>query len=211
MTLALRAALPAAVFGGKLPKPYVETHAIGVVWLLVAAATVVIELTGIFHRRSEASHRDRGSQFVIRLTVIPGAILLVLSPRIAPGAEIRSPLAAAIAGIVVFSAGEALRIWARLTLGRYFTYVVMTSMDQPVIQNGPYRFVRHPSYTGIVLIELGVGLIYGNWLGLILFTAFATTGVIYRIFVEEKALIEELGERYRSYAATHKRLIPFVW
>lgn len=68
--------------------------------------------------------------------------------RFVPAAEIRPPLVAVITGIVVFSAGEALRIWSRITLGRYFTYQVMTSKDQPVITSGPYRILRHPSYSG---------------------------------------------------------------
>lgn len=58
---------------------------------------------------------------------------------------------------------------------------------------------------------MGIGLVYGNWLGLVLFTVLATTGLIYRIHVEETALSEELGDRYRSYAVARKRLIPYVW
>jgi protein-S-isoprenylcysteine O-methyltransferase Ste14 len=62
-----------------------------------------------------------------------------------------------IAGIVIFATGEALGVWSRLTLGRYFTCTVQTSTDQPVIATGPYRFLRHPSYTGILLLVIGAG------------------------------------------------------
>jgi protein-S-isoprenylcysteine O-methyltransferase Ste14 len=116
-----------------------------------------------------------------------------------------------IAGIVIFSAGEALRVSAKVALGRYFTYTVMTSSDQPVITSGPYRSLRHPSYTGILLIVIGAGAVWGNWLGLGVLTLMTLVGLVYRIHVEEKALLEELGERYRTYAEHHKRLIPFVW
>jgi protein-S-isoprenylcysteine O-methyltransferase Ste14 len=80
-----------------------------------------------------------------------------------------------------------------------------------VITSGPYRSLRHPSYTGILLIVIGAGAVWGNWLGLGVLTLMTLVGLVYRIHVEEKALLEELGERYRTYAEHHKRLIPFVW
>jgi protein-S-isoprenylcysteine O-methyltransferase Ste14 len=192
-------------------KPYVETHAIGVVWLVVWITAGVIELAGAGRRRAEATKRDRGSQIVLRVCVIPAVLLLVLSPRIAPGADIRHPLVSSVVGIVIFSAGEAMRVWSKVALGRYFTYTVQTSSDQPVITSGPYRFLRHPSYTGILLIAIGAGAVWGNWLGLAVLTLMTLVAVVYRIYVEEKALLEELGDRYRTYAEHHKRLIPFVW
>jgi protein-S-isoprenylcysteine O-methyltransferase Ste14 len=194
-----------------LVKPYVETHQIKFVWLAVAAVVVVSELTGLFRRRAEATNRDRGSQIILRLCVTPGALLLVLSPKIAPAAEIHPPLVSVIVGIVLFAGGEAVRVWARLTLGRYFTYTVMTSSDQPVITTGPYRVVRHPSYSGVLLIAIGFGAVWGNWLGLAAITVATFVGLRYRIAVEEKALLDELGDRYRTFAEHHKRVIPFLW
>jgi len=181
------------------------------VWLAVAVTAGVIELVGVGRRRAEATKKDGGSQIVIRLCVIPAVIMLVLSPRIAPAAEIRPPLVSVVVGIVVFWAGEALRVWSKVALGRYFTYSVMTSSDQPVITSGPYRFLRHPSYSGMLLISIGAGAAWGNWLGLGVLTLMTLVGLTYRIYVEEKALLEELGDRYRTYAEHHKRLIPFVW
>ena len=105
-----------------LIKPYFESHSIGRVWLAVAVTAGVIELVGVGRRRAEATNKDGGSQIVIRLCVIPAVILLVLSPRMAPAAEIRPPLVSVVVGIVVFSAGEALRVWSKVALGRYFTY-----------------------------------------------------------------------------------------
>jgi protein-S-isoprenylcysteine O-methyltransferase Ste14 len=64
--------------------------------------------------------------------------------------------------MVLFGVGEGPRVWSRFSLGRYFTYTVQTSSDQPVITNGPYRFVRHPSYTGVLLMVLGAGLAWSN-------------------------------------------------
>ena len=192
-------------------RPYFETHPIRAVWTPVVLITVVIELSGAFRRRAEATKRDRGSQIVLRACVTPGAIVMVFAPQIAPAADIRPPLVPTIIGLVVFAGGEALRVWSKLQLGRYFTYTVQTSSDQPVITTGPYRMLRHPSYTGMVLIIMGIGLLWGNWLGFGVLTVTAFVGLAYRISVEETALLADLGDRYRTYAEHHKRLIPFVW
>jgi protein-S-isoprenylcysteine O-methyltransferase Ste14 len=192
-------------------RPYVETHPIGAVWLVVWLGTLCIELAGAGRLRAEATKRDRGSQLVLRACVIPGVVLLLLSPKIAPAAQIRPPLVSVIVGIVIFSAGEGLRMWSKAMLGRYFTYSVQTSSDQPVITSGPYKVLRHPSYLGMLLLAIGAGAVWGNWLGLGVLTVFTLAGVIYRISVEERALLDELGDRYATYASQHKRLIPFVW
>jgi protein-S-isoprenylcysteine O-methyltransferase Ste14 len=192
-------------------KPYIETHPIGAVWLVMWVAVGIIELSGAARQRKEATKKDMGSRFVLRACMVPTVVFLLLSPKIAPGAEIRPPLVAVVVGMVVFAAGEALRIWAKVALGRYFTYTVMTSSDQPVITSGPYHYVRHPSYTGILLMVIGAGTVWDNWLGLGAVALGALVGLAYRIYVEEKALLEELGDRYRAYAQDHKRLIPRVW
>lgn len=192
-------------------KPYVEGHPIGIVWGVVGIATAAIELTGALRRRPEATHQDRGSFLALRFFMLPGVLLLGFAPRILPSAEIRPPLVPIVVGLVIFAAGEALRVWAKVALGRYFTYTVMTSRDQPVITSGPYHYVRHPSYTGLLLMMVGAGAAYGNWVGLAGLVVAGFGGLRYRIYVEEKALMEALGDPYRSYAEHHKRLIPYVW
>jgi protein-S-isoprenylcysteine O-methyltransferase Ste14 len=192
-------------------KPYVDSHEIGIAWAVVAVATVLIELVGAFRTRSEAAKKDRGSLLLIRAVTIPGVLVLILSPRIVPAAEVRPPLVSVIVGIVIFAAGETLRVWSKVALGRYFTYTVQTSTDQPVIEAGPYRFVRHPSYTGIVLMAIGAGAVWGNWLGLAAISVAILIGLSYRIHVEEHALLADLGDRYRAYSQHHKRLLPYIW
>jgi protein-S-isoprenylcysteine O-methyltransferase Ste14 len=204
-------ASPLLPFAAAVVKPYIETHSIGRIWLAVAVVAGVIELAGVGRRRAEATKRDRGSQVMLRVCTGIGIVLVLVSPRLLPEAEIRPPLDPVIVGMVVFAVGEALRVWSKVALGRYFTYTVQTSSDQPVITTGPYRVLRHPSYTGILLIAIGAGAVFGNWLGLGVLTLMTLVGLVYRIYVEEKALLEELGDRYRIYAEHHKRLIPFVW
>lgn len=195
-----------------LVERYFETYrTVGNVWVGVAVTSGVIELAGAFRRRSEATGRDRGSHMVLRACVIPAAVLLVFAPRILPAAEIHPPVVSVVFGIAFFAAGEALRVWSKVALGRYFTYTVQTSGDQRVIASGPYRAWRHPSYTGLMMMVIGVGAAFGNWLGLGVLILMSFVGVRYRIYVEEKALLDDLGDRYRTYAEHRKRLVPFVW
>jgi protein-S-isoprenylcysteine O-methyltransferase len=80
-----------------------------------------------------------------------------------------------------------------------------------VIDSGPYRFVRHPSYTGALIAFVGFGLCLGNWLSLLLITLPISAAFLWRIRVEERALLEALGDNYRAYMERTKRLLPFVY
>jgi protein-S-isoprenylcysteine O-methyltransferase Ste14 len=108
-------------------------------------------------------------------------------------------------------AGIALRQWAILLLGRFFTVDVRVHPDQPVIDRGPYRRLRHPAYTGLLVTLLGIGLALGNWAALPLVVLLPTAGLVVRIRAEERALLDGLGEPYRRFAATRARLIPGLW
>ena len=107
--------------------------------------------------------------------------------------------------------GVALRIWAIRHLGRFFTVDVGIQHGHQVIQDGPYRFVRHPSYTGSVLALVGLGFLTFNWLGLILIVTCTLLAYALRIPVEEKALLAQFGAEYEKYAAKTKRLIPGIY
>ena len=114
-------------------------------------------------------------------------------------------------GMLLFAAGAALR-WASFwALGQYFTFTVDVSADQNVVTRGPYRALRHPGYTGGLLAMLGMGVIYANWVGLAGFVLPCLAIIIWRIRIEEAALLKTTGAPYRAYAAQHKRLLPLVW
>ena len=87
----------------------------------------------------------------------------------------------------------------------------MTSADQPVVATGPYRILRHPSYTGLLFAFVGCGLMVGNWVSAIGSVALVLTALVDRIRVEERALDAALGDRYRDFAARRARLVPYVW
>jgi len=104
-----------------------------------------------------------------------------------------------------------LRGWSIMTLGEYFTGTVLVSADQPVVTAGPYGVLRHPSYLGAILAFVGVGLTAANWASLAGMALLPLAAILWRIHAEERALLAALGDRYRAYAAQHKRLIPLVW
>lgn len=81
---------------------------------------------------------------------------------------------------------------------------------QSVVQSGPYRLVRHPSYTAILIMLLGVGMALANWASLVIMLAGGLIGLLYRVRVEERALVEALGRPYRDYMRHTKRFIPFI-
>ena len=113
-------------------------------------------------------------------------------------------------GLSIVAAGAA-RIWAVVTLGRFFKITVTIQPDHQVVETGPYRRLRHPSYTGLLLILAGVGVAFGNWLSLLALVALPLVGILIRIRVEEAALLAALGDSYASYSARTDRLIPGVW
>jgi len=116
-----------------------------------------------------------------------------------------------VAGMVVMWAGLALRIWAVVVLGASFRTTVEVDAGQPVVKRGPYRWVRHPSYTGVVVMMAGLALIDGTWLALAILLVVPTAVLIRRISVEEAVMTEVLGPAYTDYAAGTKRLVPGLW
>jgi protein-S-isoprenylcysteine O-methyltransferase len=117
----------------------------------------------------------------------------------------------AVAGLALMVAGLLLRWWAVTHLGRFFTVNVAVASDHRVIDTGPYRLIRHPSYTGILLTCLGVGLCFGNFASLLVIVVPIVALALKRVQIEEAALASELGEDYRAYMSHTKRLIPGVY
>ena len=180
-------------------------QAVIVLWL-GSEVIIVITRTGPFRVRGQ----DRFSGQALVAGVVLSVWLGIYVGNRVPAAAIMSGRSYVYGlGIAIALAGIALRWWAVATLGRFFTTRVMTSADQTVVQSGPYRFVRHPSYTGGLLTVLGVLLCSLNWLSLACLVI-VLPGFAYRTHVEETALESALGDPYRDYERRTKRLVPFV-
>lgn len=182
-----------------------------VILLLSLAVWIVFEIRQGLNRRPGATNTDRRSLLLLQAIAAAGILVAAAAVRGVPVAAFPYSPAVMAVSIALVWAGIGLRWWSFRTLGRYFTFRVMTSPDQPVITTGPYRFLRHPSYLGFLLILGGIGLGYGNWLSLAAITLIPLIGFINRIRVEEAALATALGSDYVTYATGRKRLIPFVW
>jgi len=171
-----------------------------------------MELAKASGNREGATRIGGGGRRLAILPTMAAAIAAVyLAPQLAPQATIRPGVAAFVAGVVIMLGGLVLRGWSIKTLGEYFTGRVMVSANQPVITTGPYRVLRHPSYTGFLLACAGYGLASANWASLAIMVLLPLAVFFWRIRAEENALLATLGDRYRCYADRHKRLIPYVW
>lgn len=112
-------------------------------------------------------------------------------------------------GLVVL--GIALFVWARRSLGKNYSGHVSVKTGQALVQNGPYRLIRHPAYAGYLLMALGISLGYSSLAGLVSVLALLLPGLIYRMKVEERPLNKHFGEAYRQYMRRTKQLIPWIW
>jgi protein-S-isoprenylcysteine O-methyltransferase Ste14 len=117
----------------------------------------------------------------------------------------------AVAGIAVMWAGFGLRAWAVRTLGRFFRVEVTIDTDQTVVDTGPYARVRHPSYTGLLVFYLGLGICLDSYLSVAAAVLVPLAAVVNRIAHEERTLRRELGEAYELYSLRTWRLVPRVW
>src|SRR5262245_35458188 len=136
-----------------------------ILFAVSAAIWMVTELAQALRRRPNAADSDRFSMLVLRVCITCGVLLAVFALRV-PAAAFPYTSVLFSLSLALLWFGGGLRWWCFRTLGGYFTFNVMTSPDQPVITTGPYRLLRHPSYTGFLLALLGVGLAFGNWLSL---------------------------------------------
>ncbi len=153
--------------------------------------------------------RDRGTRVLIALTLGAAIALAAAAPSIAP--SLRMPGAARVLGVIMLWLGLATRVWAIAALGAAFRTTVEVDPDQTVVSSGPYRWIRHPSYTGLLLITTGFGLAVGNWLALAVGLLLPLPGILWRIRVEEAELELVLGPAYSAYRARTTRLIPGLW
>jgi protein-S-isoprenylcysteine O-methyltransferase len=186
----------------KLPGPM----ALG---LLYAASELWLGITR--RARGNAVSRDKKSFYVLWVVILASVFFGIQTAYWFPSAAVPYRAALRVIGFLVFVLGLVLRWFSIGYLGRFFTVDVAIHSGHRVIESGPYRFVRHPSYTGALLAFLGLGLSLGNWWSVAIFTFPTFLAFLVRIEVEERALANAMGEQYRCYQQRTKRLIPFIY
>jgi len=182
--------------------------ALHVMVYLLPLSEIALAIVKRARRTSKVTVEDRGSQRLIWIAVVFAVTLAIIcsSYELTPIAESSSPLR--IIALVFLGGGLSLRWVAILSLGSLFTVNVAIASDHKVFDSGPYRYVRHPSYTGLLLAFLGLGVFLNSWLGIASLMIPISIAVAYRIRVEESALHNALGSSYSDYCAHRKRLIP---
>ena len=115
-----------------------------------------------------------------------------------------------IAGLCAFVIGIGLAIRAQWTLKRFYSSTLVTRENHQLITQGPYRFVRHPIYFGVIIAILGVPLYAASLKGALVLSLLIPI-ILYRIKMEEEMLTEYFGEEYQAYQKSTKKLIPFLY
>jgi protein-S-isoprenylcysteine O-methyltransferase Ste14 len=195
------------------PLIFVWPHALGF-WLLYALIVVPEKRLEQRSNKTAEAHRaqDRGSVKILHAAGDSAAFLGLAAAIFVPAATI-SPGRdfAFVVGLMVLAAGELLRHHCYRMLGPYFSGTVHVVEDQPVVERGAYRWVRHPAYSGGMMLAIGIGLSFTNWVSLGFLTIIPALGYMFRVRAEERALVETLGEPYRAYMARTKRFVPFIF
>ncbi|MGB8310864.1 MAG: isoprenylcysteine carboxylmethyltransferase family protein [Halobacteriota archaeon] len=175
-------------------------------WLLseVVGAGVIPRLR---RRGTQIKRKDNSSYGLIMMPIF---VSVYIAFAFASSGIARWPSWVFYPGIVLMVLGILLRQWSIVVLGRFFSSMVAIQEGQKVVDSGPYRLVRHPSYTGAFLIFMGQGLALQSWGAILLLVLTFGLAYGYRIYVEEKVLISELGDDYVKYSKRTKRLIPYV-
>jgi len=161
---------------------------------------------------SGAGSPDSGSCHVIMLgTWAAYAVAFPLAASSALQFPQSLRVAAFVAGLAMLVGGSLLRRHCFRMLGPSFTGDVRVQGGQSIVASGAYAWLRHPSYTAGILMNTGIGVAIGSWASALVL-GLASLGVyLYRIHVEERALVAALGEPYREFMRSRKRLIPYIY
>ena len=197
-----------------LPLPFSRGGVYAAIFWTAYAVWILTETIAWRKKRSGSSslRRDRGSKRLLISLICAGIFLDFAFSFGFPSTVIYQPRVVIFyVAIGLMLVGFALRWYSISLLGRYFTFDVTIQTGQTVIEAGPYRFIRHPSYTGAILTTIGFGLALENWAGLVALLTCVGVGYAYRISVEETVLAEALGKDYLAYMRRTRRLVPLLF
>jgi len=177
------------------------------VWLVL---TLLIEPVIIRSKgtKTAKTREDKGSGLLIYLSLF---VSIIVAFQFAGANIMPLPDWVFIVGICLMMLGIFVREWAVTTLRGFFLFTVGVRQNHKVIENGPYRLVRHPAYSGSILTMIGLGLATQSAVAVLILAVVCGIAYGYRIHVEEPALVKELGGEYVQYMSRTKRLIPFVF
>ncbi|MFW5873367.1 MAG: methyltransferase family protein [Bacillota bacterium] len=114
-------------------------------------------------------------------------------------------------GLILYLSGIILRYWSSCLLGDYFTRAVEVEEDQKLVNKGPYRFIRHPLYLGLLLLTSAIPIFLGNFIALIITLILMSWSLRHRIKEEEDKLLHILGDKYQDWKEDKYKMIPFIY
>ena len=176
-------------------------------WLGFEILVVLLTRT----RRGQGKISDRGSMLILWLSIAASITAATWIGEAQPkdflvGATWIKPVC-----LGILLAGFLLRLVAIVSLGKAFSVNVAIRDKQAVKRDGLYRWMRHPSYSGMLLMFLAIALAERNWISLAILAVVPTAALLYRIHVEEIALRDAFGEEYVEYSRQTRRLIPGIY
>jgi len=178
---------------------------------------IVIGVISLRNRSKDLSRgADRFSYFIVWFSTVPPIgfeYLLRTLPIFANGFGNFSTLFPPLSylGCIFIACGVTIRLVAVATLKKQFTLQVSIVERHEIVETGIYGVIRHPAYLGHLVSLLGIGLVLGNLVGLLALVMLPLAGILYRIHVEEGALLGYFGSAYQAYASRTKRLLPGIW
>ena len=178
-------------------------------WAWFASELIVGVATRTRHNAGKV--HDRGSLVLLWIVLFTSITAATWISEARPPTMFGGVQALKTAGLVVLIIALIIRWSAIITLGKSFSSNVAIHESQQINRSGLYRFIRHPSYLGLLLAFLAIGLHSRNWLSLGIVLLPTTAAVLYRIHVEESALIQAFGEQYVAYSKVTNCLIPGVY
>ena len=191
--------------------PFLATWPGFAAFSIVMLVFLVQEFSQGFGTPSDSTRRD-DRWALIYLDALPVALVTIsLAFSFIGWISLSMPRLVFATGIGVLVLGVAIRQWSHVSLGRFHQGVVTIHDEHQVVEDGPYRWVRHPMYAGSAVAFLGVGLSLGTYPGLLLTFLGTLLAMLRRIRVEERTLESALGQRYTTFARDRRRLIPGIW
>jgi protein-S-isoprenylcysteine O-methyltransferase Ste14 len=180
-----------------------------VYWAWVACEVVIAVATRT--GKSGGKIRDRGSQLILWIVIVISVTACEWLRRIMAANRFGGAAWLKAASVAVLAAALAIRWTALFTLGKSFSANVAIRESQKMVRSGLYRVVRHPSYLGLLMVFVAIGIHSRNWISFVVAVMPTTAALIYRIQVEDQALQEAFGEEYTQYSRATKRLVPGVY
>ena len=183
-----------------------DMHSVELIFAIGWAAFWIYWLVAAFSMKR--GHVQWSRQLRVRAVILVLVILLSRVGAFGSGERNSNPLLAGL-GLLLFALGLGFAIWARLHIGRNWGTPMSQKDDPELVTGGPYRLVRHPIYSGILLAGVGTAVAL-NWLWL---SAVLLAGIyfIYSAIAEERYLIEQFPETYPAYKHSSKMLVPFIF